>query len=417
MSLLAFETLIMMCLLNGHASGRPLSRGQIRRSGIIIALVSLVLWGFFLPPPQHAYGSPPDDPQVVARGALVNPDGNVTGYELRTDSTVILRHGLNDDAMALYLRTRDFMMISDRVAQRFYPDEHHGYQYLQLGYTDGSVYMGISQRFNVLFAAGAGLIGLVFLGAFLGMGIKLKRARDRVARTQLLRKGLAAGQEKEKQHLARELHDGPIQKLHGLHVELMANAFENSREAERQRSEDSARERLGQELMNVAKELRAVCAHLHPSTLERFGLREALRAHADRLEAECGIPVDFEVVISEESTTLTPSTRLALYRIAQEAISNASRHSEASRITVRIEENGNGLHLRVMDDGTGFDADQQGEEFTEQLGQNYGLLSMQERAELLGASFAIDSAPGAGTIVQVVVPSSRKDHQNAHGIA
>lgn len=417
MSLLAFETLIMMCLLNGHASGRPLSREQIRRSGIIIALVSLVLWGFFLPPPQHAYGSPPDDPQVVARGALVNPDGNVTGYELRTDSTVILRHGLNDDAMALYLRTRDFMMISDRVAQRFYPDEHHGYQYLQLGYTDGSVYMGISQRFNVLFAAGAGLIGLVFLGAFLGMGVKLKRARDRVARTQLLRKGLAAGQEKEKQHLARELHDGPIQKLHGLHVELMANAFENSREAERQRSEDSARERLGQELMNVAKELREVCAHLHPSTLERFGLREALRAHADRMEAECGIPVDFEIVISEESTTLTPSTRLALYRIAQEAISNASRHSEASRITVRIEENGNGLHLRVMDDGTGFDADQQGEEFTEQLGQNYGLLSMQERAELLGASFAIDSAPGAGTIVQVAVPASPKDHQNAHGIA
>ena len=407
----------MMCLLNGHASGRPLSREQIRRSGIIIALVSLVLWGFFLPPPQHAYGSPPDDPQVVARGALVNPDGNVTGYELRTDSTVILRHGLNNDAMALYLRTRDFMMISDRVAQRFYPDEHHGYQYLQLGYTDGSVYMGISQRFNVLFAAGAGLIGLVFLGAFLGMGVKLKRARDRVARTHLLRKGLAAGQEKEKQHLARELHDGPIQKLHGLHVELMANAFENSREAERQRSEDSARERLGQELMNVAKELREVCAHLHPSTLERFGLREALRAHADRMEAECGIPVDFEIVISEESTTLTPSTRLALYRIAQEAISNASRHSEASRITVRIEENGNGLHLRVMDDGTGFDADQQGEEFTEQLGQNYGLLSMQERAELLGASFAIDSAPGAGTIVQVAVPASPKDHQNAHGIA
>jgi len=223
----------MMCLLNGHASGRPLSRGQIRRSGIIIALVSLVLWGFFLPPLQHAHGSPPDDPQVVARGALVNPDGNVTGYELRTDSTVILRQGLNDDAMALYLRTRDFMMISDRVAQRFYPDEHHGYQYLQLGYTDGSVYMGISQRFNVLFAAGAGLIGLAFLGAFLGMGVKLKRARDRVARTHLLRKGLAAGQEKEKQHLARELHDGPIQKLHGLHVELMANAFENSREAEK----------------------------------------------------------------------------------------------------------------------------------------------------------------------------------------
>jgi len=407
----------MMCLLNGHASGRPLSRGQIRRSGIIIALVSLVLWGFFLPPLQHAHGSPPDDPQVVARGALVNPDGNVTGYELRTDSTVILRQGLNDDAMALYLRTRDFMMISDRVAQRFYPDEHHGYQYLQLGYTDGSVYMGISQRFNVLFAAGAGLIGLAFLGAFLGMGVKLKRARDRVARTHLLRKGLAAGQEKEKQHLARELHDGPIQKLHGLHVELMANAFENSREAERQRSEDSGRERLGQELMNVAKELRGVCAHLHPSTLERFGLREALRAHADRMEAECGIPVDFEVVISEESTTLTPSTRLALYRIAQEAISNASRHSEASRITVRIEENGNGLHLRVMDDGTGFDADQQGEEFTEQLGQNYGLLSMQERAELLGASVAIDSAPGAGTIVQVAVPASRKDPQDARGIA
>jgi signal transduction histidine kinase len=339
------------------------------------------------------------------------------GYELRTDSTVILRHGLNDDAMALNLRARDFMMISDRVAQRFYPDQHHGYRYLQLGYTDGSVYMGISQRFNVLFALGAGLIGLAFLGAFVGMGVKLKRARDRVARARLLRKGLAAGQDKEKQHLARELHDGPIQKLHGLHVELMANAYVDSREAGKQYGEDSARERLGQELMNVAKELRDICAHLHPSTLERFGLREALRAHADRMEAECGIPVDFEVVISEESTTLTPSARLALYRIAQEAISNASRHSEASHITVRIEENVNGLHLRVMDDGKGFDADKQGEGITEQMGQSYGLLSMQERAELLGASFAIDSAPGAGTIVQVAVPASRKANQDARGIA
>jgi len=413
----AFDTVLMICILYDRWPEKPPMGNETRRAaGATIPTLLLVLVCFSAPA-QQVYAQAPDVPDVVEQGALMDPAGNVTVYELRTDSTVILRQGLNDDAMALYLRTRDFMMISDRVAQRFYPDEHHGYQYLQLGYADGSVYMGISQRFNVLFAAGAGLIGLAFLGAFLGMGVKLKRARDRVARTHLLRKGLAAGQEKEKQHLARELHDGPIQKLHGLHVELMANAYENSREAERQRSEDSARERLGQELMNVAKELRGVCAHLHPSTLERFGLREALRAHADRMEAECGIPVDFEIVISEESTTLTPSTRLALYRIAQEAISNASRHSEASRITVRIEENRNGLHLRVMDDGTGFDADQQGEEFTEQLGQNYGLLSMQERAELLGASFAIDSAPGAGTIVQVAVPVSRKDHQNAHGIA
>ena len=106
-----------MCLLNGHSPGWPLSREQVRRSGIKIALVSLVLWGFFLPPPPRVYGSTPDDPQVLARGALVNPDGNATGYELRTDSTVILCHGLNDDATALYLRTRDFMMISDRVAE------------------------------------------------------------------------------------------------------------------------------------------------------------------------------------------------------------------------------------------------------------------------------------------------------------
>lgn len=404
----------MTNVLNGCSALRAEGRERVDQAGINTTPVLLVLWVFFMvfmAAPQQACAGAPDNPEVLAQGALMDPDGNVTAYELRADSTVTLRRGLDDDAMMLNLRARDFLMISDRVTRRFYPDEHHGHQYLQLGYTDGSVYMGISQRFNVLFAAGAGLIGVVFLGAFLGMGVKLKRARDRAARTRLLRKGLAAGQEKEKQHLARELHDGAIQRLHGLHVELLANAYENSTEAGMQRSEDSARERLGQELMNVAKELRGICAQLHPSTLERFGLREALRAHADRMEAECGIPVDFEVVISEESTTLTPSTRLALYRIGQEAISNASRHSEASHITLRIEED-EGLHLSVVDDGKGFDVDEQREEVEEPMKQQYGLLSMQERAELLGALFTINSTPGTGTTVKVSLPTRATEAQD-----
>jgi signal transduction histidine kinase len=153
--------------------------------------------------------------------------------------------------------------------------------------------------------------------------------------------------------------------------------------------------------MRVTSELRAMSADLHPPALERFGLAAALRSHASRLEQRhdeltCALDV------ASDDEQLAEETRLALFRIAQEAMSNAAEHAAPSQIDPQLRFASDLVRLTITDNGCGFEVP---DTFDANAADgHYGLLGMKERAQSIGADLHITSSPGEGTTVQVDAP-------------
>ncbi len=165
---------------------------------------------------------------------------------------------------------------------------------------------------------------------------------------------------------------------------------------------------LGEQLGDVRSsldqsivEVRRISSNLRPSVLDDFGLVPALKLLCKDFERVHAIPTSLEVG-EDSSTDLDPEAETALYRIAQEAMANVAKHAGASLVVVRLERRMADVFLQVKDDGRGFEQDSSVRRSRE--GHGLGLLSMRERSELLGGTFEVESVPGQGTAVTVVVP-------------
>ncbi len=218
--------------------------------------------------------------------------------------------------------------------------------------------------------------------------------RDLTERRRL--RGFGAGAlraaEEERRRIARELHDDTAQSLAGLLVRL--------RVLERRLEGHPAVDDVVQMrswLHDAAEGVRRIAQGLRPPELEDVGPGPALR----RFVRERFPSVDVELEFDGEEERLSAEQRLVLYRIAQEALSNAVRHGHASRIrlSVRGAEGRRGVLLVVEDDGRGFDLEGEREP-----GAGLGLVGMEERAQLAGGSFRLESSPGTGTRVEVTLP-------------
>ena len=146
-------------------------------------------------------------------------------------------------------------------------------------------------------------------------------------------------------------------------------------------------------------ELQRIVSGLHPPQLDDLGLLPALRWYVQDVSERCGIQIKLQS--SNHLPDLTPEIKITLYRIAQEAITNAIRHARARRISVSVRVVDEILILLVEDDGIGFDAAQTA---SSPKGRPcWGLMGMQERARLIGGEYFLDSHPGAGTRVSIEV--------------
>jgi len=155
-------------------------------------------------------------------------------------------------------------------------------------------------------------------------------------------------------------------------------------------------DRLVVELQALSQDVWRLSHRLHPCVLERLGLAEALEANAAAIAERDGLRV--QLAVRDAGDSLPPEIAFCLYRVAQEALHNAARHSgaETTRLTL-IRDDGE-IRLTVADSGTGFDpAEARG-------GAGLGLASMEERARLLGGCLEVRSTPGAGTEIEVVLP-------------
>lgn len=212
------------------------------------------------------------------------------------------------------------------------------------------------------------------------------RPRTEGERQRLLVR-LAAAQEEERRRIAGSLHDDPIRQLSSI-----ARGLEDLET----RTEDPVQRvfvgDLRERAVGAGERLRRMLFDLRPTTLDREGLAAAI-SHALERESEV-----FEVRLDDRlGTEPPPRARLALFRIAQEALVNASRHSHAESIKVILEERDGGYAVSVIDDGVGFEP-----EGAERPG-HLGLVRMHEQAELIGGWCRIESAPAAGTTVEAWV--------------
>jgi signal transduction histidine kinase len=212
------------------------------------------------------------------------------------------------------------------------------------------------------------------------------------------RQRLAAA-EAERQRWARELHDETLQSMSALRVGL-STAKRSGKPETLEQAVTTAIDHLEEGITN----LRALITDLRPASLDELGAAAAIQALGERAERH-GVDVDVSIELSTEKTRHVPEIETAMYRIVQEALTNAAKHGSAKRAVVEVHEDEAHINVSVRDDGTGFDPAAHTDGF--------GLLGMHERVQLLDGTFQINSAPGQGTTVAVSFPIKRLPERNS----
>jgi two-component system NarL family sensor kinase len=207
---------------------------------------------------------------------------------------------------------------------------------------------------------------------------------------QAARRRLAVAREQERKHLAAELHDTIGQELVALKLTIQSTGGPEGPLAPTLKD---ASERCSQ----LIRDVRHISQALYPPVLQSLGLFGALR----RLARYCrlsDIQCDLECPEELQAARFGSEVEIAVFRIAQEAVNNALRHSGAENIRIHLREDDGRIELGVSDDGCGFDPDAS-------LGQGLGLTTMRDRAEAAGGTLHIASQPGR-TCVTALVPSA-----------
>ena len=223
--------------------------------------------------------------------------------------------------------------------------------------------------------------------AFRRMLERLETERRRASSAAL------TAQEEERARIARDLHDEVNQSLTGLLLRLEALRSHAPADLAHELNETKV-------LANQAmEELLALARQLRPTALDDLGLKAALAGNVDELNSSSGIRATFEA--EGDFSDLPADSQLVLYRVAQEALSNAAQHSEAENVLVKLARSDGHAELSISDDGQGFTFDQ--------TSRGLGLGGMRERALLVGGDLRIESRPQVGTRVRLRVPIESDD--------
>lgn len=219
------------------------------------------------------------------------------------------------------------------------------------------------------------------------------------------RRQSVAATEAERGRWARELHDETLQALGSLRL-VLSSARRSDDPGTVTAAVDQALEQLELDITT----LRALITELRPAALDQLGLEPALMALMDRTRRG-GLEVDFEISLAWERggapSRLSPDLETGVYRIVQEALTNAGKHGAATHVDVAVRENDGQVSVRVRDDGRGFDP--------AAATTGFGLAGIRERVELLHGELSLTSAPGQGATVSATLPVLRREPGVAPG--
>lgn len=225
--------------------------------------------------------------------------------------------------------------------------------------------------------------------------ILFEQMQASAVRMSLLSRRLVEAQESERRHIARELHDEAGQALTSLRfgLRLLEREIDQGGNATGRVAE------LVERTDAVIDGLHRLAVDLRPASLDHLGLEAALRQYSQSAASKFGLAVRFKAR-GFTNERLPTAVETALYRVVQEAMTNVVRHARATRVDVLAERRGDRVIVMVEDDGVGFEPGRV------QRGDHFGLLGLRERAESLGGTLTLESAPGAGTTVVVEVASA-----------
>jgi signal transduction histidine kinase len=212
----------------------------------------------------------------------------------------------------------------------------------------------------------------------------------RKARRHLLR-----SREEERARLARDLHDGPIQSLVGLNLQLgllLASGAPATIAGEMTA--------VRAEMRQLLADLRHMCAELRPPMLDTIGLGAALRALAEDWSAQSSVAVQLDLPPDGDLRPLADEVAVNLYLVAQEALTNVAHHAAARGVAIHLSWKDARLTLTIRDDGQGFAVPENLQSLVAQ--NHFGLVGIQERVNLIGGTWALESAPGQGTSIRLV---------------
>ncbi len=203
-------------------------------------------------------------------------------------------------------------------------------------------------------------------------------------------------QERERQRIAQDMHDGLNQLVIGAKLELKSARERLS--AEDRAATEASLLKVRDVLDRMERDLKQIVYDLRPPILDELGLAPSLRHYAERFQQYSGIVCEMRV--EGEPCRLPADQEIGIYRIMQEALQNVSAHAQAARAGVTLTFSAEAVSLAIADDGRGFDL------VTVQKNHigHLGIMGMQERAESLGGQLAIQTAPGHGTWVMLDVP-------------
>lgn len=228
-------------------------------------------------------------------------------------------------------------------------------------------------------------------GAFNRMSADLERTTVSKAELEVLAGRLISAQEDERRRVARELHDDLVQRLAAMAIEV--GRLERQAPGAGQHAGLAVLKRT---LATLSEDVHGLSRRLHPATLEEQGLLASIEHECRAFTERGGPPVDLHA--EGACDDLPGPVALALFRIVQESLRNASQHARATEVSISVRRADRDVTLDVTDDGDGFDRarpDWQG---------GLGLASMEERARLLGGACEVTSSPGKGTHVHVALP-------------
>jgi PAS domain S-box-containing protein len=241
-------------------------------------------------------------------------------------------------------------------------------------------------------------------GKFIGLVMIFKDISEKVEHERLIRdfekRHLAAlmeGQEQERSRIAKDLHDGLGQMLNAIKMNVQISGADHHHATNLYRLIDEAI----QESVRISE-------NLLPAKLKDFDLATCLRSLCNGIHTASDIPVYFESL--GKPVILEQTQKINLYRIAQEAITNAIKHGNAESISVQLNEEDDQVQLTIEDDGVGFKT---GMDYDQSV--HHGLTNMKERAEIMGGTFTVESDSDRGTLIIVEAPIevNKRNHAEA----
>ncbi len=252
--------------------------------------------------------------------------------------------------------------------------------------SDGSE-IWLEQGFRGRFDTQGGLTSLI------GMVADISERKEAEQSLTALGGRLIEAQEGERRRIARDLHDDINQRLAILNIELqsLADNPPESKSALRDRAEA-----LCAKASDISTELSAITHELHSPKLELLGIVPAMRGFCEEMGKHQNVSVDFRA--TEVPASLPRNISLCLFRIFQEALRNAAKHSGEQEFEAELRGCAGEIHLKIRDQGVGFNLE------TAMNGRGLGLVSMRERVSLLQGTILIDSWPQRGTLIQVRIP-------------